>query len=158
MKRIPSFTINHKRLQRGVYVSRIDYVGGETVTTYDIRVKTPYKEEPLKGEVSHTIEHIAATWLRNSDIQNDVVYFGPMGCLTGFYLIMKGERKPLELKSLFVSLFKWISEYEGDMPGATEVECGNCRFNDLIGAKQEALSFLNEVVLPLNASNTEYPK
>lgn len=158
IKMIESFKIDHTKLSRGVYISRVDIVENSVITTYDIRIKEPNKEPALSSAVSHTIEHIGATYLRDSDSANSVIYFGPMGCLTGFYLIMIGNRPALDLKPLLQQMFSHIANFCETIPGATEVECGNYQLHDLINAKQEAKIFLNEVLLDLNKENTTYPK
>lgn len=119
MKKIPSFTVNHERLLPGIYVSRKDTVGNEVVTTFDIRMKRPNKEPVLHNGAMHTIEHLAATYLRNNDEWKDrVIYWGPMGCLTGCYLILKGNLQSRDIVDLMISTFSFIANYEGEIPGA----------------------------------------
>lgn len=117
MKTIPSFTIDHIRLLRGIYVSRKDEVGGETVTTFDIRMKEPNREPALGQGALHTIEHLAATYLRNHPIWSDkIVYWGPMGCLTGNYLLMKGDLKSEDIVELMQETFRFVADFEGEVP------------------------------------------
>lgn len=157
MKRIPSFNIDHTKLKKGFYVSRYDNIGLHTITTFDLRFKTPYKETPLTNRAAHTIEHLCATWLRNSRLKDKVIYFGPMGCLTGFYLVIKGNVKPMDLKNHLLEMFRWVASYEGEIPGASMMECGNYLLHDLAEAKQEANKYLNDVVLNLSKENCKYP-
>ena len=159
MKKIPSFTIDHNKLSRGVYISRIDVtVSGDVITTFDIRLTNPNREKAVTPEALHTIEHLAATWLRNNpDWSNRVVYWGPMGCCTGCYLILQGKLFPSDIEPLLKELFKWMSNFEGEIPGATPRDCGNYKFNDLSEAKKVAQRFYEEVLLHLNKTNTEYP-
>ena len=126
MEKITSFTIDHLRLQPGLYVSRKDAVGAEVVTTFDLRLTSP-NEEPVMntGEV-HTIEHLAATYLRNEPLWKDkVLYFGPMGCRTGFYLLLAGDLSAREVLPLVTDCFRFIRDYRGEVPGASPKDCGN---------------------------------
>lgn len=126
MDKIPSFTIDHNRLLRGIYVSRKDIVGGEVVTTFDIRMKEPNREPALHPGALHTIEHLAATYLRNDPTWKDrVLYFGPMGCRTGFYLLLTGDLTSREALPLVRDCFRFIRDYEGEVPGASPRDCGN---------------------------------
>ena len=119
MKTIPSFTIDHIRLLRGIYVSRKDQIGNEVVTTFDIRMKEPNREPAFGQGALHTIEHLAATFLRNHPVWADqIVYWGPMGCLTGNYLLMKGDLESKDIVELMKETFRFIAEYEGEIPGA----------------------------------------
>ena len=147
MKTIPSFTIDHLRLKRGIYVSRKDTVGGETITTFDIRMKEPNREPALGQGALHTIEHLAATYLRNhKDWADKIVYWGPMGCLTGNYLLMRGDLKSRDIVELMKETFSFIAEFEGEIPGAAPKDCGNWLLHDLPMAKWEAAKYLNEVL------------
>ena len=124
MKKIPSFTINHTKLLRGIYVSRKDEVGGEVVTTFDIRMKEPNREPVLHPGALHTIEHLAATYLRNDDEWKDrILYWGPMGCLTGNYLLLKGDYDSADIVELMKRTFRFIADFEGDIPGAAPANC-----------------------------------
>ena len=158
MEKIPSFTIDHTRLLRGIYVSRRDKVGGETVTTFDIRMKEPNRENALTQEAIHTIEHLAATFLRNDPHWSDkIIYWGPMGCLTGNYLVMKGKLEPDDILPLMRETFSFISAYDGDIPGARPRDCGNWTLHDLPGARVEAAKYLNEVLERIKPENVNYP-
>ena len=126
MEKIASFTIDHILLQPGVYVSRKDSLGTETVTTFDLRMTSPNEEPVLNTAEVHTIEHLAATYLRNVPQWKDrVLYFGPMGCRTGFYLLLRGELDSKAILPLLRDCFKFIAEYEGEVPGANAKDCGN---------------------------------
>lgn len=117
MKKIPSFTIDHIRLLRGIYVSRKDEVNGEVITTFDIRMKEPNREPALGQGALHTIEHLAATYLRNEpQWQDKIIYWGPMGCLTGNYLLMKGDLQPQDIVPLMQDTFRFVAGYEGEVP------------------------------------------
>ena len=159
METIPSFTIDHLRLLRGIYVSRRDRVGGETVTTFDIRMTEPNRQSPLSQESIHTIEHLAATYLRNDPVWKDrIIYWGPMGCLTGNYLIMKGDLCSADIVPLMRDTFSFIASYEGDIPGATERDCGNWTLHNLAQARKDAAAYLNEVLIPITPDNLNYPQ
>ena len=126
MEKITSFTIDHIKLQPGLYVSRKDPVGGDTVTTFDLRLTSPNEEPVMNTAEVHAIEHLAATYLRNEPTWKDqVLYFGPMGCRTGFYLLIKGDRSSREILPLFRDCFRFIGSYEGEIPGASPKDCGN---------------------------------
>lgn len=143
MKKIPSFTIDHTRLMPGIYVSRRDYTpAGDCITTFDVRLTAPNREPAVKPEALHTIEHLAATFLRNDPEWADrIVYWGPMGCCTGSYLLLQGEVKPEEIVPLMTRMFDFIAAFEGEIPGATASDCGNYTFNDLPEAKRIAAKF-----------------
>lgn len=160
MDKIASFTIDHTRLSRGIFVSRKDKTpSGDLLTTFDIRMKLPNREPALDPRVIHTIEHLAATFLRNdSEWKDRIVYWGPMGCLTGNYLIVAGDYQSADILPLMKRMFHFISGFEGEIPGATPVECGNYRFNDLEGARAESLKFLNEVLMSPGQCNLNYPE
>ncbi len=126
MEKITSFTIDHIRLQPGLYVSRKDRVGSETVTTFDLRVTSPNDEPVMNTAEVHTIEHLAATYLRNDPTWKDrVLYFGPMGCRTGCYLLLPGDLTSREALPLVRDCFRFIRDYEGEVPGASPRDCGN---------------------------------
>ena len=158
MEKIPSFTIDHCRLKRGIFVSRRDLVGGEVVTTFDIRMKEPNREPALHNGALHTIEHLAATYLRNNPEWKDrIIYWGPMGCLTGNYLLMRGNLQPNDILLLMQETFRFIANFEGEIPGAAPRDCGNYLLHDLPMARWEAQRFLNEVLLCMKPENTIYP-
>ena len=126
MEKIASFTIDHILLQPGVYVSRKDKIGAETVTTFDLRMTSPNEEPVMNTAEMHTIEHLAATFLRNHpDWKDRTIYFGPMGCRTGFYLLLAGDLESREIVELMVEMFTFIRDFEGDVPGASAKDCGN---------------------------------
>ena len=158
MKKIPSFTMDHLRLLRGIYVSRKDEVGGETVTTFDIRMKEPGREPVLGQGAIHTIEHLAATFLRNHPAWAEkIVYWGPMGCLTGNYLLMKGDLSSSDILPLMIETFSFIASYEGEIPGASARDCGNYLLHDLPMARYESDKYLREVLLMAGEENLNYP-
>ncbi len=152
MKRIASFCVDHRELPKGVYVSRVD---GD-ITTYDLRMAEPNVDTPLAPATSHTIEHILATYLRNSEVSDNIIYVGPMGCLTGFYLLTRGLSTDSVL-SLLRSAYRYIADFEGDIPGATAIECGNYSLQDLPDAKRLAEMYCG-VLSTLNEGSTVYPK
>ena len=126
MEKITSFTIDHIRLQPGLYVSRKDRVGSETVTTFDLRLTKPNEEPVMNTAEVHTIEHLAATFLRNEPSWKDrVLYFGPMGCRTGFYLLLAGDLTAPEVLPLVTDCFRFVRDYRGEVPGASAKDCGN---------------------------------
>lgn len=158
MKKIPSFTIDHTRLNRGIYVSRKDFVADEVITTFDVRMKLPNREPALHQGAIHTIEHLAATFLRNHPIWKDrIVYWGPMGCLTGNYLIVKGDLTSRDILPLMQETFLFIANYEGEIPGATERDCGNYILQDLAMARYEAKKYLEETLNCATDDNLIYP-
>ena len=159
MKTIPSFTIDHLRLKRGIYVSRKDTVGEETITTFDIRMKEPNREPALGQGALHTIEHLAATYLRNhNDWADKIVYWGPMGCLTGNYLLMRGDLESRDIVELMKETFSFIANFEGEIPGAAPKDCGNWLLHDLPMAKWEAAKYLNEILENIKEENLHYPE
>ena len=159
MDKIPSFTIDHNRLLRGIYVSRKDNVGGEVVTTFDIRMKEPNREPALHPGALHTIEHLAATYLRNDPEWKDcIVYWGPMGCLTGNYLLMKGDLKSEDIVELMKRTFNFVANFEGEIPGAAPKDCGNWLLHDLPMARLERRKFLEETLLKATEENLNYPE
>ena len=135
MERIASFTIDHLNLEAGLYVSRKDMRENVTVTTFDMRVTAPNKEPVMDMPALHTIEHLGATFLRNSEIKDDVVYFGPMGCRTGFYIVLFGNLESKDIYETVISMCDFILNFEGDIPGATPEECGNFSEQNLNMAK-----------------------
>ena len=143
MDLIPSFQVDHTLIVPGIYVSRVDTIGGDFATTFDIRMKRPNAEPAVHPNALHTIEHVVATYLRNDPEWKDrIVYWGPMGCLTGNYLIVKGRPKPEDLYPLVLRAFEYMRDYEGEVPGATAVNCGNYILHDLNMAKWEAARFV----------------
>lgn len=157
MKKIPSFTIDHNRLMPGVYVSRRDYTpAGDCITTFDVRLTAPNREAAVDPRALHTIEHLAATYLRNDpEWASRVVYWGPMGCCTGSYLLLQGEVEPEEILPLLRRMFDFIADFEGEIPGATAADCGNYTFNDLPAARSVAARFA--ALLSSPSVSTVYP-
>ena len=159
MEKIPSFTIDHEKLLRGIYVSRRDVVGGETVTTFDIRMTEPNRQPALSQGSIHTIEHLAATYLRNNPEWKDrIIYWGPMGCLTGNYLLLKGMLQPEDILEVIKETFSFIASYEGEIPGAKPMDCGNWSLHDLDAARADAKKYLEEVLEKATLENLRYPE
>ncbi|WMJ75752.1 MULTISPECIES: S-ribosylhomocysteine lyase [unclassified Sedimentibacter] len=159
MKKIESFQVNHLKLKRGIYVSRKDAVNDSAVTTFDIRMKEPNNEPVINTAELHAIEHLGATFLRNHAVYDkQTVYFGPMGCRTGFYVIFKGDLKSIDVVDIIKEMFKFIKDYEGEIPGADARSCGNYLDMNLPMAKYEASKFYNEVLLNLRDENLIYSK
>ena len=159
MERIPSFQVDHIKLNRGIYVSRLDKVNGNYLTSFDIRMKLPNREPVINIAELHTMEHLGATFLRNHSIWKDeIIYFGPMGCRTGFYLILKGKLESRDIVDIIKETYKFMSEFEGDIPGATAIECGNYLDQNLPMAIYEAKKYLEETLNNLEKENLNYPK
>ena len=159
MEKIASFTIDHNRLLRGIYVSRKDTVGGDVVTTFDIRMKEPNREPALHPGALHTIEHLAATYLRNdAEWKDRIVYWGPMGCLTGNYLLMRGDLESRDIVELMQRTFRFVADFEGEIPGAAAKDCGNYLLHDLPMARLEARRYLEEVLVNIHEENLIYPQ
>ena len=160
MKKIPSFTIDHERLLRGIYVSRRDATpSGDVITTFDIRMTEPNRQPALRPEALHAMEHLAATYLRNHPESGArVVYWGPMGCCTGNYLLLEGTPSPSEILPLLRETFRFISSFEGEVPGATPRDCGNYSFMDLEAARRDAARYLTEVLENPAPENLSYPE
>ncbi len=158
MQQIASFTIDHLKLLPGVYVSRKDKIGNETITTFDIRMTRPnFEPVMLTGEI-HTIEHLAATYLRNhARYGEQIVYFGPMGCRTGFYLLLGGDYTSKDILPLIIETYEFIREFTGEIPGATPENCGNYSDMNLDMAKFYAKRFLDEVLYKITEANLIYP-
>ena len=159
MDKIPSFTINHNLLKRGIYVSRKDTVGGDTVTTFDIRMKEPNREPALHPGALHTIEHLAATYLRNDpEWKDSVVYWGPMGCLTGNYLLVKGDLTSKDILPLMKETFEFVANFDGEVPGTTARDCGTYLLHDLPMARYEARKYVEETLNQATEENLVYPE
>jgi S-ribosylhomocysteine lyase len=159
MEKIASFTVNHIDLLRGIYVSRKDYIGKEIITTFDLRWKRPNIDKVMGTAEMHAIEHLGATFLRNHEKEKDnIIYFGPMGCRTGFYLLMKGDLESKNVVELIKELLIFVKDFEGEIPGASPRDCGNCEDMDLNLAKYEATKYLEEVILNIGEENLNYPK
>ena len=158
MEKIPSFTIDYLRLLRGIYVSRKDYLGDQVVTTFDIRMKEPNREPVLGQGELHTIEHLAATYLRNHKEWGDkIVFWGPMGCCTGNYFLMKGDLESRDIVELMRETFRFIRDFEGEVPGVAAKDCGNYLLHNLPMAKYEAAKYLSEVLDVIEEKNLIYP-
>jgi S-ribosylhomocysteine lyase len=159
MKKIPSFTINHLKLLRGIYVSRKDNVGKECVTTFDIRMTEPNRMPAMGMGAMHTIEHLAATYIRNDKEWKDkILYWGPMGCCTGFYFLAKGDWESKDIVELMKRTFKFVKDFKGEVPGAAPRDCGNYLLHDLPMAKYEAKRYLSDVLDVIERRNMVYPK
>lgn len=159
MDKITSFTIDHLNLLPGVYVSRKDKAGGAVITTFDIRMTRPNFEPVMNTAEVHTIEHLAATFLRNHNLWKDrVLYFGPMGCRTGFYLLLVGDYESEDIVPLMKELFTFIRDYRGEVPGACARDCGNYLDMNLPMANWLADRFLREVLDGIDGSRLVYPK
>ncbi len=157
MEKIASFTVNHLTLLPGIYVSRKDHVGSEVVTTFDIRMTRPNFEPVMNTAEMHAIEHLGATFLRNDEVYKDkTVYFGPMGCRTGFYLILAGDYESKDVVDLLKTMFVFIKDYEGDIPGAAARDCGNYLDLNLPMARYIANKYLNEVLENIDNSRLVY--
>ena len=147
MEKITSFTIDHLRLVPGVYVSRVDYVEGHPITTFDLRMTSPNDEPVMNTAEVHTIEHLAATFLRNhKDYADKTIYFGPMGCRTGFYLLLSGSYESRDIVPLMIEMFTFIAEFDDEVPGASPKDCGNYLDMNLPMARYLARKYLDEVL------------
>ena len=160
MDKITSFTINHLLLEPGVYVSRKDKAGeNAVVTTFDIRMTSPNDEPVMNTADVHTIEHLGATFLRNHPVWKDqVLYFGPMGCRTGFYLLLAGDHTSKEIVPLMKELFTFIRDFEGEVPGASPRDCGNYLDMNLPMANYLGKKYLDEVLYGIDDSRLVYPE
>lgn len=159
MKKITSFTIDHNKLLPGVYVSRKDAVGNQVVTTFDLRMTRPNFEPVMNTAEMHTIEHLGATYLRNHETFGDkIIYFGPMGCRTGFYLLLVGEYTSLDIVPLVQEMFEFVRDFEGEVPGACAKDCGNFRDMNLPMAKYLAKKYLDEVLENMDNTRLIYPE
>ena len=159
MDLIPSFSIDHTRIVPGIFESRVDVLGEEMVTTFDIRIKKPNAEPAIAPAAMHTIEHVVATYLRNhAEWKDKLVYWGPMGCLTGFYMIVKGRPAAADMYPIILEVFKNMRDFEGEVPGASPVNCGNYLMHDLPMAKWEAARFVEYLETADKNVIFEYPK
>lgn len=158
MEKITSFTIDHNLLQPGLYVSRKDQVGAETVTTFDLRFTSPNEEPVMNTAEMHTIEHLAATYLRNDPAWKErVLYFGPMGCRTGFYLLLAGDHSSADVLELVTGCFRFVRDFEGEVPGASAKDCGNYLDMNLPMAKYCAKRYV-QLLEQMDESRLVYPK
>lgn len=160
MNKIPSFTIDHNRLLRGIYVSRRDTTpSGDVITTFDVRMTEPNRQPALTPESLHALEHLAATYLRNNPQWKDrIVYWGPMGCCTGNYLIVQGELESADVVDLLRDTMDFVANFEGEVPGASPRDCGNWSFMDLEQARKDARRYLHEVLADIKPENLVYPQ
>lgn len=158
MEKIASFTIDHIRLQPGVYVSRRDTIGSQGITTFDLRMTSPNEEPVMNTAEVHTIEHLGATFLRNHPTYKDkTVYFGPMGCRTGFYLLLAGEYTSRDILPLVTQMYEFIRDFEGQVPGADPKDCGNYLDMNLGMARYLAKRYLEEVLYDIKEERLVYP-
>ena len=158
MEKIASFTIDHIKLQPGIYVSRKDTVGAEVITTFDLRMTSPNEEPVMNTAEMHTIEHLAATFLRNHpEYKEKTIYFGPMGCRTGFYLLLGGEYTSKDILPLMIEMYEFIRDFEGDVPGASAKDCGNYLDMNLPMAKFLAKKYLDDVLYCITDDRLNYP-
>ena len=159
MKKITSFTIDHIKLQPGVYVSRKDPVGDRIITTFDLRMTSPNEEPVMNTAEMHTIEHLAATFLRNHAVYGDkTIYFGPMGCRTGFYLLLAGDYASKDIVPLMIEMFEFIRDFKDEVPGASPKDCGNYLDMNLGMANYLAEKYLDQVLYHIDDSRLVYPE
>lgn len=159
MEKITSFTIDHNKLQPGVYVSRKDRVGDGTITTFDLRMTSPNEEPVMNTAEVHTIEHLAATFLRNHrEYGEKTIYFGPMGCRTGFYLLLAGDYESKEIVPLMIELYEFIRDYKDEVPGASPKDCGNYLDMNLGMANYLAKRYLDDVLYHVDDTRLIYPE
>ena len=159
MEKIASFTIDHLKLVPGVYVSRKDTIGKEVITTFDLRMTSPNDEPVMNTAEVHTIEHLAATFLRNHPVYGDkTIYFGPMGCRTGFYLLLAGDLTYKEIVPLMIEMFEFIRDFKDEVPGASPKDCGNYLDMNLPMANYLAKRYLDNVLYNIDDSRLVYPE
>lgn len=159
MEKIASFTMDHIKLQPGIYVSRKDNVGNDTITTFDLRMTSPNEEPVMNTAEMHTFEHLAATFLRsNKDYMKKIIYFGPMGCRTGFYLLIAGDYTSRDILPLMIEMYEFIRDFEGDIPGASAESCGNYLDMNLGMTKFLSKKFLDQVLYGIDDSRLIYPE
>lgn len=159
MEKIASFTIDHIKLKPGVYVSRKDHVGDSVITTFDLRMTSPNDEPVMNTAEVHTIEHLGATFLRNHEEWKDkTVYFGPMGCRTGFYLLLAGDYSSKDIVSLVIEMYEFIRDFKGEVPGASPKDCGNYLDMNLSMANYLGKKYLDEVLYGIDESRLVYPE
>ncbi|MBU5471307.1 S-ribosylhomocysteine lyase [Falcatimonas sp. MSJ-15] len=159
MEKIASFTVNHLDLYPGIYVSRKDNVNGNVITTFDLRMTKPNDEPVMNTAEIHTIEHIGATFLRNhKEYASKTIYFGPMGCRTGFYLILAGDYESKDIVTLITEMYEFIRDFEGDIPGASPRDCGNYLDLNLGMAKYLAKRYLDNTLYSIDEKRLVYPK
>ena len=158
MEKIASFTIDHIKLQPGVYVSRKDHIGAEVITTFDLRMTSPNEEPVMNTAEMHTIEHLGATFLRNHPVYKEkIIYFGPMGCRTGFYLLLAGDLSSADIVPLMVEMFEFIKDFNDEIPGASPKDCGNYLDQNLPMANYLAKRYLENVLYNIKEDRLVYP-
>ena len=159
MNKIASFTVNHLNLLTGVYVSRKDYLGEQVITTFDLRFTRPNEEPPMDNPGIHTIEHLVATFLRNdSEWAEKTIYFGPMGCRTGFYLLLAGDYSSKDIVSLVIEMYEFIRDFKGEVPGASPKDCGNYLDMNLPMANYLGKRYLEQVLYNIKEDRLVYPE
>ena len=159
MEKIASFTIDHIKLEPGVYVSRKDHVGNEVITTFDLRMTSPNDEPVMNTAEMHTIEHLAATFLRNHPVYADkTIYFGPMGCRTGFYLLLAGDYDSKDIVDLMIEMYEFICDYKDEVPGASAKDCGNYLDMNLGMANYLAKRYLENTLYGIDEAHLVYPE
>lgn len=159
MEKITSFTIDHIKLIPGIYVSRKDPVGNSIITTFDLRMTSPNDEPVMNTAEMHTIEHLGATFLRNHPVfGSKIIYFGPMGCRTGFYLLLAGDYESVDIVNLMIEMYEFIRDFEGEIPGASPKDCGNYLDMNLPMAKWLARRYLDEVLYDIPSDRLTYPE
>ena len=159
MEKIASFTVNHLDLEPGIYVSRKDKVGAETITTFDLRMTAPNKEPVMNTAEVHTMEHLGATFLRNDpEYKDKTIYFGPMGCSTGFYVVLAGDLESKDVVPLITRMYEFISTFEGDVPGASPRDCGNYLDMNLGMARFLAKKYLDNTLRNIDEKHLVYPE
>lgn len=159
MEKIASFTIDHIKLQPGVYVSRKDNIGAEVITTFDLRMTSPNEEPVMNTAEVHTIEHLGATFLRNHPVYGEkTIYFGPMGCRTGFYLLLAGDLDSRDIVPLMIQMYEFIRDYRDEVPGASPKDCGNYLDMNLPMTNYLAKKYLENVLYDIDDSRLVYPQ
>lgn len=159
MEKIASFTVNHLDLEPGIYVSRKDKVGAETITTFDLRMTAPNKEPVMNTAEVHTMEHLGATFLRNDpEFKDRTIYFGPMGCRTGFYVVLAGDLSSKDIVPLITRMYEFIANFEGEVPGASARDCGNYLDMNLGMAKFLAKKYLDNTLYNITDKHLVYPE
>ena len=159
MEKIASFTIDHIKLEPGIYVSRKDFVGNEVITTFDLRMTSPNDEPVMNTAEMHTIEHLAATFLRNhKDYKDKTIYFGPMGCRTGFYLLLAGDLESKDIVPLMIEMYEFIRDFKDEVPGASAKDCGNYLDMNLGMANYLANRYLENVLYNIDVAHLVYPQ
>ena len=159
MEKIASFTIDHIKLEPGVYVSRKDHIGSEVITTFDLRMTSPNDEPVMNTAEMHTIEHLAATFLRNhKEYKDKTIYFGPMGCRTGFYLLLAGDLSSKDIVPLMIEMYEFIRNFKDEVPGASAKDCGNYLDMNLGMANYLAKRYLENVLYNIDEAHLVYPQ